>query len=962
MGKKIKGTVELVFSEDDIKAELIFSPGDQETDLITPEEINKVFAEKKLLPLSLDNINTALSKVSHLTEKGAVFLAEGFEPEQPKPETVDWGDLNIPSDILPYVNEKIHEAGNAVISYTETKKIKKEVPEKSGGIFKKKETVNEYDVVTREVSVEVDQRIYKKAYFFKNTEVGIFVPYKPGKPGKNLAGKTIPPKQIENTKFYLGTGLERTGNKVICKKTGIMRCGSNWAEVIPFSKPYFQIKINSSDNSLDLEYDRGNSVFPEIQDIVIYEKAKEMLKPGMELVPMETLSIFLEDAGKKPGIEHFLCLTKANEGNIKITYNSDKTEAYLTIRKAVGGENRITLKEIAEAINREKLVNIDREKIKTDILTFYNGKDLILENYLLCKGIPPSRGERRVPDFQIEWLDKEEEERVREKLKEEEVRSALSGDEEFNLDSIKYMSYVTQEEILAVWKERDAGTSGRDVFGNVLEGIPGNDLIFETDSSLDISEDGIKATKSGLFIADLTDEKFFGRVLNFQNCFIGIEISADKMTVNGVLKKSQGPGIPLTKEEVIKRLNDKKVIFGIKEAVIEKAVNGANERGLPVSLVLAAGKHSVAPGSLVIDWKVTPKGQKASGLIKAGGIIAVVKKLAENESIQGKDVFGNELKNDKAESIFQIDYDDSVFREESSVDGVFILKAKKNGEIIYTNGKIFIRNEKIITGDVDEKTGHIKFIGSLKVCGSVRPGMIVFAGGNIAVKGNVESCLISTEKSIYVLGNVIGGGKGVLRANENIQVENADQASLFAGSDIIVKGKCTRCNVKTNGRLIVGIDQGIFSGGMVRASKGGKFFDLGSPKKTATEIHFGQNYLIQDKIEVTEKELEKLKFQLVNINNKLDVLKNGEFSEEEINDLRSSKVRTMKEIENKSLALFTLREKYEQHVISSVIVKNTVFPGVVIESHNRIYEVKEEKNCGQFLFDMSTGHIVWEPL
>ena len=74
-----------------------------------------------------DNINTALSKVSHLTEKGAVFLAEGFEPEQPKPETVDWGDLNIPSDILPYVNEKIHEAGNAVISYTETKKIKKEV-------------------------------------------------------------------------------------------------------------------------------------------------------------------------------------------------------------------------------------------------------------------------------------------------------------------------------------------------------------------------------------------------------------------------------------------------------------------------------------------------------------------------------------------------------------------------------------------------------------------------------------------------------------------------------------------------------------------------------------------------------------------------------------------------------------------------------------------------------------------
>lgn len=51
----------------------------------------------------------------------------------------------------------------------------------------------------------------------------------------------------------------------------------------------------------------------------------------------------------------------------------------------------------------------------------------------------------------------------------------------------------------------------------------------------------------------------------------------------------------------------------------------------------------------------------------------------------------------------------------------------------------------------------------------------------------------------------------------------------------------------------------------------------------------------------------------------------------------------MKSLEKKGVRLFTLREKFEEHFESEVLIRGTVFPGVVFESHGRFYDVKTEK-------------------
>ena len=70
----------------------------------------------------------------------------------------------------------------------------------------------------------------------------------------------------------------------------------------------------------------------------------------------------------------------------------------------------------------------------------------------------------------------------------------------------------------------------------------------------------------------------------------------------------------------------------------------------------------------------------------------------------------------------------------------------------------------------------------------------------------------------------------------------------------------------------------------------------------------------------------------------------------------------MKLIEKRSMRLFTLREKFEEHFPSEVEVRGKLYPGVVFESHGRYHEIDSEKKGVVLIFDQKTGRIVENPL
>jgi uncharacterized protein (DUF342 family) len=167
--------------------------------------------------------------------------------------------------------------------------------------------------------------------------------------------------------------------------------------------------------------------------------------------------------------------------------------------------------------------------------------------------------------------------------------------------------------------------------------------------------------------------------------------------------------------------------------------------------------------------------------------------------------------------------------------------------------------------------------------------------------------------------------------------------------------------VKSNGRLNMRGKGATLIGGEVRTRRGVEVVNLGSPSSTKTTVSFGQDYLIADQIEKEERDIEKTKQRV----NEIDLsMREGQDGHDaaRLDELRAEKKRLLKQMEKRSLRLFTLREKFEQHYESDVTIKGTVYPGVVLESHGRRLEITRPKSAVRFSFNQETGHLDEEPL
>lgn len=133
-------------------------------------------------------------------------------------------------------------------------------------------------------------------------------------------------------------------------------------------------------------------------------------------------------------------------------------------------------------------------------------------------------------------------------------------------------------------------------------------------------------------------------------------------------------------------------------------------------------------------------------------------------------------------------------------------------------------------------------------------------------------------------------------------------------------------------------------------------FNLGSEKQVTTLVSFGQDYLIQDQIELEEKETQKAKNALVKLDMKLkQAEKQG--ASAAVSKLRMEKLKMMKIIEKRGMRTLMLREKFEEHYPGEVRIRGAVYPGVILESHGRTLEIDRERKNVTFSFDLETGHI-----
>jgi uncharacterized protein len=698
-------------------------------------------------------------------------------------------------------------------------------------------------------------------------------------------------------------------------------------------------------------------------------KAADLLKAAIDAgVPAANIfdegqlgDLITKTIEEKKDLDRFP-LIPSGDAVIKAEISPDRLRATLFVRKGTGSAKPLQLREIGAEIGKLKLKSLKQDQVKADLLAFFNGPALELRDYVLAQGSPAGRGKDREAVPAITFLPDEAANEIRQRYAgKSELLLRYHSITRFPISEVQKFAFVEKDQILLQITPGTPGSPGSDVFGNTLEGLPGNDPDLQPFENVRLSSNAVEAQIKGILHFAQDGNTFKLRVHPYRDAVLSIRVKSDRMEAFISLEREIGAGKPLTADRVNEALKSKNVVKGLDGPELGRAFKEALEGKAVNDCRIARGKPPTAAGGTSVEFAIPLSGnpesvEGAKATVKENQVFARAK-TGPREPQEGWDVTGAAVK-PSGTSDQGLKHDESV-RETSGADGVVEFVAIRSGELRYLGRSLSIVSKKIVDGDLGRAAGAIRFSGDIQINGTVATGAQVFAGASVIIAGTMEAALVSAEGSVTVQEGIRGNGKGIIRAKTSIRTLFAEGAVLLSVDDVSMERQCFNCRVKTNGALVLSGEHGTLAGGNCKSKKGINVMNLGTSSKIKTEISFGQDYLIADQIDLEERELADLKEKIV----KVDLeMKRGAKGNLSLAELGQQKVAFMKLLEKRSHHTLTLREKFEEHFPSEVKVRGTAFPGAILESHGRFFEVTQAKSRVVFFFNSEIGRIQEKPL
>ncbi|MGP1594020.1 MAG: FapA family protein [Treponema sp.] len=700
----------------------------------------------------------------------------------------------------------------------------------------------------------------------------------------------------------------------------------------------------------------NNTEFPEYAEIV--RQAEEKGIPKTELIGEKHFERYFDKVRYGKTLPLPLEIELEPSFDARLIIAPDKTRADLYIRKAKDASVELDRKVITNMLNNSTIKDINFKQLQEAITAFEQTGDREIE-IPVSEGVPPQRGKNRSLVPHITKLNEEEGLLLRKKLiyavETAKEQAQMLYDKEFPLSQAQFLSVVEKDELLFNFSEAEIGEDGADIYGNPIMGLPGNDPIVLDLRNIVQSFEELKAGCSGILLLCQTPSGLKMRIIPYKDASAKAVITEDQMEVYLVLEAGRGAGSRLSPARLKKALDEVNIPpEKYSPNILQQAIYAARQTFQPIEYTVCKGSVPVAPNSYKLDWKVNFDNTQTAS-VKRGAIILEATFLENGEA--GVDVFGKTLGIDLAGEQSLPEHDNTILVKKT--DKTVLFAAAVTGELSHEKNILKIINSKTFNSNINEETGDVIFAGDLIINGNIEENRTVKAGGCLTINGDAGVSLIYTKESLLMGGGIKGEGRGTVWSKNDIALHFAETARLLAGRNLHIDRYCFRCIVKTNGRLSLTGEPGSFIGGNAHAAAGVYARNLGDYKTVRTIISFGQDYLVKDKIEVYEKEVQSNLLELTQIEAEL---KDETITKDRLQELREQKVALLKCNTALGLKIFKLKEHFETHIKSEVRVTGTVYPGVILESHGRYFEIREPMYHVVFTFDQEKGRILCKPI
>jgi uncharacterized protein (DUF342 family) len=325
-----------------------------------------------------------------------------------------------------------------------------------------------------------------------------------------------------------------------------------------------------------------------------------------------------------------------------------------------------------------------------------------------------------------------------------------------------------------------------------------------------------------------------------------VGISPDKLSATVSFVPPVNCDTLLTFDKLIAILKENKVVFGIDE---DELSNIFSTRSFHDTYVAARGVDKVdgVNGYVIYHFDTNPKTyrprERGDGTVdyKQLDLIDIVNEgdlLVEGivpvEGIDGINVLGKPIAHKPGKPHPVIGKTKNTYFSE---DG-HKLYAGASGQLVYKNGRVEIFPVLQISGDINNTTGNIDFVGSVVIAGNVLTGFTVKAHGNIEVHGVLEGGELRAGESVVLTNGAQGMERGSIYAKADIRAKYIDQCKVYAGGNIYTDF-ILYSRVKCNGRIELAGKKGLLLGGKATVKDGITANTIGADLSASTELELG---------------------------------------------------------------------------------------------------------------------------
>jgi uncharacterized protein (DUF342 family) len=263
--------------------------------------------------------------------------------------------------------------------------------------------------------------------------------------------------------------------------------------------------------------------------------------------------------------------------------------------------------------------------------------------------------------------------------------------------------------------------------------------------------------------------------------------------------------------------------------------------------------------------------------------------------------------------------------------------------------------------EVDMRSGHIEYDGTLVVKGSVSQGMRIKVSGDVLIMGMIECAEVEVGGNLDVKMGITGpnddardeGLRMRVNCGGNLSAGHIEKAELDVKGDIIVKSQITHSQVSCDNRVIVGSSNQPRSGivgGHVRATKLIRAQTLGAHAGITTEATIQCS---EDVINNLHDHNDNVACKQADLGRLLKMMVDLSKSRAPDNEGRLKKINITCNTLKAELSTLTVERDQLQASVDAIAesfieVPGTVYPRVIIAIGNKTQEITQAAQAISF--------------